>query len=434
MVLGGSLVFGQWLLSDLVHLPGGGLGIVAAGAGALWLFRPMASKFDAPVSAQGWIKRCRQVLEQFQEFESDGHEKPLVQIEERRNALEKVINPCSTQSVVVIGSSGAKVPPQNLLISALEGTKPFEIFFPSPLSLNDESWFVPESVYEKDLMIYVLPLPLRAADLLWLERMHEDQPSWIMVSWEDSGTWENELKQLQAQLPSRWSDRLIRWNGSEEEITSAFSPVRRLLDAPKKNIELTRQRLLAKLHGRWQTDLEELRRVRFRKVQNRTQWLVAGAVFASPVASADLLALAVVNGLMIKEMSQIWSCPWKPEVLQVVARQLAGAAVSQGIIEWSGQALLGVAKLDGSSWIAAGTLQALSAAYLTRVVGRSMADWLALNNGVSELDLESLKSQAPGLVARAAEQEKLDWSTFLNQAKSWLKTKDQLLVVDNPLA
>ena len=55
---------------------------------------------------------------------------------------------------------------------------------------------------------------------------------------------------------------------------------------------------------------------------------------------------------------------------------------------WGGPDKLGLAKLDGS-WLIAGAMQAASAAYLTRVVGRSMADWLALNAGVDELILWS---------------------------------------------
>ena len=64
-------------------------------------------------------------------------------------------------------------------------------------------------------------------------------------------------------------------------------------------------------------------------------------------------------------------------------------------------------------------MQGLSAAYLTRVVGRAMADWLALNAGVAEPDLEALKQQAPVLIANAAEQERMDWGQFLQQSKQW---------------
>ena len=70
-----------------------------------------------------------------------------------------------------------------------------------------------------------------------------------------------------------------------------------------------------------------------------------------------------------------------------------------------------------------GALQALSAAYLTRVVARSMADMLALSAGVSEPDLAEIKRQAPLLVARAAEAEKLDWAGFLDQGRQWLRSQ-----------
>ena len=144
---------------------------------------------------------------------------------------------------------------------------------------------------------------------------------------------------------------------------------------------------------------------------------------ASPLPSTDLLSVAVGNGLLLREMGAIWGCSWSPEVLQVVARHLAAAALGQGVVEWTGQALLGLAKLDGGAWIAAGVLQGLSAAYLTRVVGSSMADWMALNAGVAEPDLELLKQQAPLLVARATERERLDWQSFLQQAAGWVRSQ-----------
>ena len=78
---------------------------------------------------------------------------------------------------------------------------------------------------------------------------------------------------------------------------------------------------------------------------------------------------------------------------------------------------------SGGLSLAAGAVQALSAAYLTRVVGASMADWMALNAGVSEPDLEELKRQAPLLVARAAEEERLDLHGFAEQAREWIRLR-----------
>jgi hypothetical protein len=80
-------------------------------------------------------------------------------------------------------------------------------------------------------------------------------------------------------------------------------------------------------------------------------------------------------------------------------------------------------KWHGATWLVGGALQALSAAYLTRVVAHAMADMLALSAGVSEPDLAAIKREAPLLVARAAEEEKLDWSVFLEQGRQWLRSQ-----------
>jgi hypothetical protein len=95
------------------------------------------------------------------------------------------------------------------------------------------------------------------------------------------------------------------------------------------------------------------------------------------------------------------------------------------VVEWSSQLLTGLVKLHGATWLVGGALQALSAAYLTRVVARSMADMLALSAGVSEPDLAEIKRQAPLLVAKAAAAEKLDWPAFLEQGRQWLRNQSE---------
>jgi hypothetical protein len=122
---------------------------------------------------------------------------------------------------------------------------------------------------------------------------------------------------------------------------------------------------------------------------------------------------------MLREMAQLWDCPWSLEQLRAAATELARAALAQGVVEWSTQALAAAVKLHGATWLVGGALQALSAAYLTRVVGRAMADTLALSAGVAEPDLAAIRREAPLLVARAAEEEKLDWAAFLRQGRRW---------------
>ncbi len=417
----GSVGFGQLLLTDFVHIPGGGLGLLVFGIGIYWLAKPMVSSFEAPTTINGWIKRCQKVIDQFEALENT--EDTKLKNKQRVDQLNGIIQQKGPQKLAFVSSKGVDLPPKSSVEEAIAGPNPLRLSWSSSLPIKNNSLGWPNVLIEQDLLVYVLPLPLRASDLLWLEDVPKDQPSWVLVVSEDTLGWPEQLKGLQSQLPQRWENKILRWRKSEQDLNKLLSPVRRVLNRPIKNLDITRQRLLSRLHNSWQAELEQLRRKRFRVVQNRTQWVVAGAVFASPVPSTDLLALSVANGLMIQEMAEIWGCPWRSDALKVVAKQLALVAVAQGVVEWSGHALLSVAKLHGSSWLAAGTMQALSSAYLTRVVGRSMADWMALNNGVSEPDLEALKRQAPELVKNAAKQERLDWSLFLRQASGWVTEK-----------
>ena len=181
----------------------------------------------------------------------------------------------------------------------------------------------------------------------------------------------------------------------------------------------TARRRLEGLHRLWQADLERLRRREWQLLQQRTQWVVAAGVLVAPLPSLDLLVLTAANGLMLREMAQLWDCPWTLEQLRAASAELARAALAQGVVEWSSQALAAAVKLHGATWLVGGALQALSAAYLTRVVGRAMADTLALSAGVAEPDLALIRREAPLLVARAADQEKLDWVGFLRQARRW---------------
>ncbi len=413
----GSLAIGQWALTDLAHVPGGGIGILAIGAGMFWLSSPLKSRFDAPKSVQGWIRRCQNVLEQFEALDDENHKSQ--ELNKRIKSLNSILDRESPQKLAFVCTTGSILPDKELIQSAISCEQSLSLSWTSSLPLKGKSWIWPKSLFDQDCLVYILSLPLRASDLLWLEQIPQDQPSWVMVS-DKSSDWAEQLTELKAQLPERWNNRILPWNDSHQDLGNLLHPVRNFLKQPKKNIDNTKQRQLERLHCSWQADLEQLRRNKFKVIQQRTQWAVAGAVFASPVPSTDLLALSVANGLMIKEMAKIWSCSWDSESLQVIAKQLAGVAIAQGVVEWSGHAILSVAKLHGSSWLAAGTMQALSAAYLTRVVGRSMADWLALNNGVSEPDLEALKREAPQLIERASKEERLNWNTFLKQATNWI--------------
>ena len=409
---GAGLLAGQWLISDVMHVPGGGLGLLAAGGVVIWLGRkPSQPRFEAPVSLEGWIARCQEVLDQFARFE----QQPSAD-QARRAELKAVVDRKGPVRVAMVSLGVPQGPNQDDLSRSLAGPVPLTLSLCHPLTTDDGSRCWPRGLVDQDLILFTLKAPLLASDLLWLQQLPEDQPAWLLVINEEQDASSEALAALRDDLPERWRERILTQD-SPIALRSALAPLRSSL---KQAALETRPRLLAVLHRSWQRDLESLRRDRFLQIQQRTQWVVAASVMASPVPSLDLLAVAVANGLMIKEMGEIWGTSLQPDVLREAAAQLARVALAQGVVEWTGQTLLGLAKLDGGSWLIAGSMQALSAAYLTRVVGRSMADWLAINAGVDELDLVALKQQAPLLVARAAEEERVNWNGFVQQSREWL--------------
>jgi len=409
---GAGLLAGQWLISDVMHVPGGGLGLLAAGGVVIWLGRkPSQPRFAAPVSLEGWIARCEEVLDQFVRFE----QQPSADLA-RRADLKSVLDRTGPVRLAMVALGAPKGPHEADLSRSLAGPMPLILSLCHPLTTDDGGRCWPRGLVDQDLILFSLKAPLLASDLLWLQQVPDDQPAWLLVEANGQQLSADAIAGVRDDLPERWRERILVQESSTS-LRSALAPLRNSL---KKASTETRPRLLAELHRRWQRDLELLRRDRFLQIQQRTQWVVAGSVMASPIASMDLLAVAVANGLMIKEMGEIWGTSLQPDVLREAAAQLARVALAQGVVEWTGQTLLGLAKLDGGSWLIAGAMQALSAAYLTRVVGRSMADWLAINAGVDQLDLVALKQQAPLLVARAAEEERMNWNGFVQQSHDWL--------------
>ena len=168
----------------------------------------------------------------------------------------------------------------------------------------------------------------------------------------------------------------------------------------------------------WQSEIEGIRRIQLRDLQRRNQIIVATSVFLSPIPSIDVLSMTVLNSLMTKEIKSIWGCNWSPEILDKVSKQIIKTAIAQGVIEWSGQTLIGLTKLHGPNWFVTGAFQAISAAYLTRVVSSSLADFMAITKGVSEPDLEFIKENSEKIVGRAFENEKINWKSLIPELKN----------------
>ena len=447
LALAGTLVVSEGV-AHWIHLDGGALLGLGALAGGWWLLsrrRPQPGS-RLPSDVDGWILRCQEVLPRFAQLAGvdDDTQTPRRQAE-LTALLSEIRRGELAASLVSCRPPAADLQPT--FAAALRCSRALRFQWGEPLPTGSADWSWPESFAHSDLLLYHLHWPLSAADLRWLEALPEGQPAWLLLqlapgsgreatladaaqtdaALPDAGTGDavtNDalLSELASQWPGLDRQRCLLWDGTRASLTTALEPLALWLRrSGERQRQQTAVRVLAQLHERWQADLEGLRRVHWQRLQQRTQWLVAAGVLASPLPSLDLLVLAAANGLMLQEMARLWDCSWDLETLRAAATELARAALALGLVEWSSQALLTAARLHGATWLVGGTLQALSAAYLTRVVGHAMADVLALSSGVAEADLAAIRRQAPMLVSRAAEAERIDWNGFLQQGRQWLQ-------------
>jgi hypothetical protein len=422
-------VVGAEAIGGLLHSdPAAVLGVGAMAAGWWLLRRPRRVAVPAaPRNLQAWRDRCTELHQQFRRLDTgDGADQ---RHEGRQGALQQVLTLAEPRSlrVAVAGSSLPERACGPALAEALGLSCGLTLLWGEPLPLAPGQWQWPGGLLACDVLLFHLPLPLTAADLRWLEALPEDLPLWLLLRQGGQGSQQTWREELGRQWPRSDGRRLLFWEGEPSALAADLQPMAQWLNRRSEALrQATPVRGLEGLHRSWQADLERLRRQQWRELLGRTQWLVAAGVVAAPLPSLDLLVLAVANGLMLREMAVLWCVPWSGDQLRQAALEMGRAALAFGVVEWSSQALTTAMRLHGATWLVGGAASALSAAYLTRVIGHAMADVMALNAGVSSPDLERIRREAPLLIARAADAEKLDWPTFLQQARLWLDGQPQL--------
>lgn len=125
--------------------------------------------------------------------------------------------------------------------------------------------------------------------------------------------------------------------------------------------------------------LNRCRRDRALPMIERYQWIAAGTAFASPVPALDLLASAAISGKMIQELAAIYQQPLSLEQAKIIATEMAKLMVQLGVIEFSTQTLGSLLKSHSLTFVAGGLIQAVSAAYLTRLAGLSLVEYYQVN-------------------------------------------------------
>lgn len=129
------------------------------------------------------------------------------------------------------------------------------------------------------------------------------------------------------------------------------------------------------LNGEVQTELNRLRRLRTLPIIEQYQWIAAAAAFANPVPSLDLLATASVTTQLVVDLGAIYQQSFSIDQAKTVMSNLAEQMVKLGLVEVASQAIAPLLKSHALTYVAGGTLQGISAAYLTRLAGLSLVEY-----------------------------------------------------------
>ena len=148
-----------------------------------------------------------------------------------------------------------------------------------------------------------------------------------------------------------------------------------LADAGRPLVYATVQRQAIALKRDIIAELNQLRRDRTAPLIEQAQWVAAAAAFANPVPSLDLLATAAVNAQLIADLGAIYQQSFSFDQAKAAASAIAGLMIKLGLVELTSQAIAPLLKSHALTYVAGGTLQGLSAAYLTRIAGLTLVEY-----------------------------------------------------------
>jgi uncharacterized protein (DUF697 family) len=124
-----------------------------------------------------------------------------------------------------------------------------------------------------------------------------------------------------------------------------------------------------------QIELNRLKRTRTLPIIEQYQWIAAAAAFANPIPSLDLVATASVTAQLVVDLGEVYQQSFSLDQAKTVMGNLATQMVQLGLVEVATQAISPVLKSHALTYVAGGTIQGLSAAYLTRIAGLSLVEY-----------------------------------------------------------
>ncbi len=121
--------------------------------------------------------------------------------------------------------------------------------------------------------------------------------------------------------------------------------------------------------------IDRQRRREAEKIIDRYQWIGAGVIAVTPLPVVDMLATAAVNTQMVVEIGRIYNCELDTQRGKELALSLGKTLVSLGVVKGAVDLLARALQFHFATYIVGKAIQAVSAAYLTRIAGKSFIEY-----------------------------------------------------------
>jgi uncharacterized protein len=312
-----------------------------------------------------------------------------------------------------------------------------------------------DSISASDLVLYVIAGDLTESDYQVLQTLQARQQAFIVVL----NKQDHYLPADQDALLQHIQHRLQSLTEVENLVAIAANPnpikirhheqtgeIQEWLETPQPVLVPLIQRLSTRIAQdgepmRWATafrqaeqlkheakaQLDQRRRDRAQPIVEQYQWIAAGATFVNPLPALDLLATTAVNTQMVLELGEVYQQKLSLEHAQTIAGEIAKLLVKLGVAELASQAIASTLKTNFITYVAGGTLQGMSAAYLTRLAGLSLMDYFQAQDVREAEDGFSLRSLQERLqTAFQVHQQALNLPQFVSQGLQRLRPEPEL--------
>jgi hypothetical protein len=121
--------------------------------------------------------------------------------------------------------------------------------------------------------------------------------------------------------------------------------------------------------------IDRQRRRQAERIIDRYQWIGAGVIAVTPLPVIDLLATVAVNAQMVVEIGQVYGCEINNDRGRELALSLGKTLVSLGVVKGAVELLARALQTNVATYIVGKVIQAVTAAYLTRIAGKSFVEY-----------------------------------------------------------